>query len=82
MFDDIIADISVKFWLNYTSDQEIIHLRKKIKHFTFFFTEPYNAVPENVRLNSTHYFIMKIPKNVNFSKVNLIIQLIYAMLTL
>ena len=46
MFDDIIADISVKFWLNYTSDQEIIHLRKKIKHFTFFFTEPYNAVPE------------------------------------
>ena len=76
MFDDIIADISIKFWLNFTSDQEIIHLQKKIKRFTFFFREPYNAVPENVRLNCTHYFIMTIPKNVNFSKVNLIIQLI------
>ena len=26
-----------------------------------FITQSYFAVPENVRLNSTHYFIMKIP---------------------
>ena len=31
-------------------------IRKKIKYFSYYF-----VVPKNVRLNSTHYFLMKIP---------------------
>ena len=27
----------------------------------FFITQSYFAVPKNIRLNSTHYFVMKIP---------------------
>ena len=26
-----------------------------------FLAQPYFAVPQNIRLNSTHYFVMKIP---------------------
>ena len=35
--------------------------KNKIKHFSFFITESYFAVPKNTRLNSTRYFVMKIP---------------------
>ena len=55
MFDDVIADILV--YKNYTSDPRIIHLWKKIKHFTFLIIKPYIAVPKNVGLNSTHNFL-------------------------
>ena len=27
----------------------------------FFITQSYFAVPKNIRLNSSHYFVMKIP---------------------
>ena len=33
---------------------------QKIKYFTFFITQSYFSVPKDVRLNSTHYLIMKI----------------------
>ena len=33
---------------------------RKIKYFTFFITQSYFAVPKDVRINSTHYLIMKI----------------------
>ena len=33
---------------------------QKIKYFTFFITQSYFAVPKDVRINSTHYLIMKI----------------------
>ena len=33
---------------------------QKIKCFTFFITQSYFSVPKDVRLNSTHYLIMKI----------------------
>ena len=34
-----------------------------------FITQSYLAVPKNVRLNSTHYFIMKIPSNRKFQQI-------------
>ena len=34
-----------------------------------FITQSYLAVPKNVRLNSTHYFIMKIPNNRKFQQI-------------
>ena len=34
-----------------------------------FITQSYLAVPKNVKLNSTHYFIMKIPNNRKFQQI-------------
>ena len=34
-----------------------------------FIMQSYFKVPKDVRLNSTHFFIMKIPKKENFSKL-------------
>ena len=34
-----------------------------------FIIQSYFKVPKDVRLNSTHFFIMKIPKKENFSKL-------------
>ena len=33
---------------------------RKLKVFLVFITQSYFAVPKNIRLNSAHYFIMKI----------------------
>ena len=35
--------------------------RKLIRQFSFFITQPYFAVPKNIRINSAQYFFMKIP---------------------
>ena len=34
---------------------------RKMNIFLVFITQSYFAVPKNIRLNSTHYFVMKIP---------------------
>ena len=34
---------------------------RKLNIFLVFITQSYFAVPKNMRLNPTHYFIMKIP---------------------
>ena len=34
---------------------------RKLTLYLDFITESYFAVPKNIRLNSVHYFIMKIP---------------------
>ena len=34
---------------------------RKLNISLIFITQSYFAVPKNIRLNSTHYFIMKIP---------------------
>ena len=34
---------------------------RKLNISVVFITEFYFAVPKNIRINSTHYFIMKIP---------------------
>ena len=35
---------------------------RKLNISLVFITKSYFAVPKNIKLNSTHYFIMKIPK--------------------
>ena len=58
-FDDMIADI-----MKNKNFQAIINERltrcKKLNISLVFITQFYFTVPENVRLNSTHYLIMKI----------------------
>ena len=56
VFDNIIADMLI----NKTFNPLLIRGRKP-KISLVFITQSYFAVPKNIRLNSTHYFIMKIP---------------------
>ena len=59
VFDDMIADIMTN-----KSRQAIIKQLfitcKKLNISLVFTTQSYFSVPKNVRLNSTHYLIMKI----------------------
>ena len=34
-----------------------------------FYTQSYFAVPKNIRVNSTHYFIMKVPNKQKFKQI-------------
>ena len=42
---------------------------RKLNIYIAFITQSYFKVPKDVRLNSTHFFIMKIPIKENFSKL-------------
>ena len=35
----------------------------------FFFTQSYDAVPKNIKLNSAYYFVMKIPNKREFKQI-------------
>ena len=59
-FDDIIADMLKKNKLNPVVTTFIIRSRK-LKISLVFITQLYFAVPKNIRIVSTHYFIIKVP---------------------
>ena len=60
VFDDMIADM-----INNKKIKSIVTelpIRgEKLNIFFFFITQSFFRVPKDVRLNSTHFFIMKIP---------------------
>ena len=56
----MIADLIGNKILNSVITELSIRARK-LNISLVFSTESYFAVPKNIRLNSTHYFIMKIP---------------------
>ena len=60
VFDDMIADIISNKKLNSVVTQPFIR-SKKINIPIVFITQLYFKVPEDVRINSTYFFIMKIP---------------------
>ena len=60
VFDDMIADIFTNKKLNPIVTELFIRGRK-LNIFLVFITQSYFAVPKKIRLNSTHYFFMKIP---------------------
>ena len=47
---------------------------RKLNISLAFITQSYLDVPKNVRLHSTHYFIMQIPNKREFNKMNLVIH--------
>ena len=49
----LLMSLVIKNW--------IIQYRKETKYFCFYQFLSYFAAPKNITLNSTHYFIMKIP---------------------
>ena len=42
---------------------------KKLNISIVFITQSYFTVPENIRLNSTHYFVMKIPNKTELQQI-------------
>ena len=60
VFDDMISDMLSNKKLNPIVTELFIRGRK-LNISLVFITQSYFAVPKNIRLNSTHYFVMKIP---------------------
>ena len=60
IFDDVIADMINNKKLN-SIVTELFIRRRKLNVSRVFITQSYCKVPKDVRLNSTHFFIMKIP---------------------
>ena len=60
VFDDIIPDMPSNKRLNQIVTELFIRGRK-LSICLVFIAQFYFALPKNIRLNSTHYFIMKIP---------------------
>ena len=60
VFDDTIADMIHNKKLNSIVTKLFIRGRK-LNIYLVFITQSYFKVPKDVRLNTTHFFIMKIP---------------------
>ena len=60
VFDNMIADMLSNKKLNPIVTELFIRDRK-LNISLVFITQPYFVVPNNIRLNPTHYFIMEIP---------------------
>ena len=72
IFDDMIADIMTnKKFL--TIIKELFITFRKLNISLVFITQSYFPVPKDVRLNSTHYLIMKLTTTKNYKILQLII---------
>ena len=70
IFDDMIADMINNKKLNPVKTELLIRGRK-INISIVFITQSFFKVPKDVRLNSTHSFIMKIPNKREFQQIAL-----------
>ena len=70
VFDDMIADMINNKKLNPVVTELFIRGRK-INISIVFITQSYFKVPKDVRLNSTHFFIMKIPNKRKLQQIAL-----------
>ena len=62
VFDDMIEDIRTNKKFQ-TITKELFIRPRKLNNLLVFITQSYLSVPKDVRLNSTHYLIMKINNN-------------------
>ena len=70
VFDDMIADMTNNNKLNPVITELFIRGRKPNISIVFI-TQSYFKVPKDVRLNSTHFFIMKIPNKRELQQIAL-----------
>ena len=70
VFDDMIADMINNNTLNPVVTELFIRSRKRNISIVFI-TQSYFKVPKDVRLNSTHFFIMKIPNKRELQQIAL-----------
>ena len=68
VFDDMIADDMTNKKFQAKINELFIRYRK-INIFLVFITQSYFFVPTDVRLNSTHYFIMKINNKIELQNI-------------
>ena len=73
VFDDMIADMINNKKLNSIVTELFIRGRK-LNISLVFITQSYFKVPKDVRLNTTHFFIAKIPNKRELNKLQLIIH--------
>ena len=60
VFDDMIPDMLTNKKLN-PAVTELFIRGRKLNISLVFITQSYFVVPKNIRINSTHYFMMNIP---------------------
>ena len=60
MFDDMIADMKSNKKLS-PIVTELFLRGRKLNVLLVFISQTYFKVPKTIRLNATHYFMMKIP---------------------
>ena len=70
VFDDMITDMINNIKLNSVVTEMFIKSRK-LKHSLVFIMQSYLRVPKDVRLNSTHFFIMKILNKIELQEIAL-----------
>ena len=70
VFDDMIADMVNNNKLNPIVTELFIRGRKRNISIVFI-TQSYFKVPKDVRLNSTHFFIMKVPNKRKLQQIAL-----------
>ena len=70
IFDDMIADMINNNKLNPVVTELFVRGRKR-NISIFFITQSYFKVPKDVRLNSAHFFIMKIPNKRELQQIAL-----------
>ena len=68
VFDDMMADMHSNKKLN-PKVTELFIRGRKLNIFLVFITQSCFAVPKNIRLNYTHYFIMKIPSKQELQQI-------------
>ena len=68
VFEDMIANMLNNKKVNPIVTELFIRSRK-LNISLVFLTQSYFVVPKNIRLNSTHYFIMKIPNKQELQKI-------------
>ena len=61
MFDDMIGDTESNKKLSVIIT-ELFFGRRKLNILLLFISQSYLLVPKTIKLNATHYFIMKISK--------------------
>ena len=67
--DDMIADILSNKKFNPVV-AELFITGKKLNISVVFSTQSYFGVPNNIRLNSTYYFVLGIPNKREFQKIS------------
>ena len=67
VFDDLIAEIMSNKKFQAIIKELFIRCRK-LNISLVFITQSYFSVPKDARLNTTHYFIMKIDNRTEFKK--------------
>ena len=70
VFDDMIADMIHNKKLN-SKVTELFIRGRKLNISLVFITQSYFKVPKNVRLNTTHFFIVKIPNKRELQQISI-----------